>query len=310
MTEMHSDPLTTVDPIATPSSTEPIRCGSDVYARPAGLANDLAHLIACGYQAAELSIDSMQCIMGGKLVERTVDRVAELCAQHAGTLTYSVHSPAVLDLRDPVYKDLQCDILLCSVRFAAAIGARVLVVHYEARSADPAIEAQYSRAIEQAAELAGQHHVILGIENIEVERSAYVIEFLEALRHPWVRMTYDFAHNYLAGDLFSYDHLAAARDCAPYTAHIHITDNFGRFNHARLGDFNQYQAIPLHNVTILGLGDLHLPLGWGTLPTEQVYACFAAHKYNGLVISEHDRGHYGEADREVCERLHALTKPA
>jgi sugar phosphate isomerase/epimerase len=184
----------------------------------------------------------------------------------------------------------------------------VLVIHYEARSEDEAIERQYRAAIERAAEVAGDLQVILGIENIEVERSERVVEFVDDMDHPFVRMTYDFAHNYLAGDLFGYDHVAAAAVCAPYTAHLHLTDNFGRFNQARLGDFNLYRAIPYPNIIVAGVGDLHLPIGLGTLPFEQVYASFAAQGYAGLLISEHEHGPFTDMDAEVCQALRALVQ--
>jgi sugar phosphate isomerase/epimerase len=148
---------------------------------------------------------------------------------------------------------------------------------------------------------------VLGIENIEVERSEVVLEFLERLHHPWVRMTYDFGHNFLAGSLFGYDHMAAARVCAPYVAHLHVTDNFGRFNPARLGDFNLYQAIPHSNVEILGIGDLHLPLGWGTLPAHDAFAAVTSQGFRGLLISEHDYYHYDGADAEVLQAMRALA---
>ncbi|MDB5056548.1 MAG: xylose isomerase [Chloroflexi bacterium] len=287
-----------------------VRCGRTVITRPHLLDGELTQLRVDGYAAAEIAVETLHCILGGRLNERHVADVAETCARHAGTLAYSVHSPAVLNLRDQRYPEVQREILLCSVRFAAAIGARVLVVHYEARSEDPAIEAQYRAAIAEAAELAGQHALILGIENIEVERSERVLEFLEGLRHPWVRMTYDFGHDYLAGDLFGYDHLESARACAPYAAHLHLTDNFGHFNQARLGDFNLYRAIPLSHVAVMGLGDVHMPLGWGTLPAEQVYGHFASHGYAGLLISEHDPFAYPGNDEAVCAALQALTATA
>lgn len=284
-----------------------VRCGRNVIAAPRDLAADLERLIACGYTAAEPAAEMLHCILAGKLMERQVARVAEICALHAGHLAYSVHSPAVLNLRDSDYPDLHREILLSTVRVAAAIGARVLVVHYESRSDDPAVEAQYRRAIEAAAEIAGQHRLILGIENIEVERTERVLEFIEALRHPWVRMTYDFAHDYLASDLFGYDHLASARACAPYAAHLHLTDNFGRFNRARLGDWLQYRGTPYTYVTVTGLGDMHLPLGWGTLPAAEVYDAFAAHGYSGLLISEHDRRAFDDQDAAVCQTMQALV---
>lgn len=297
-------PVPAVDERPTPP---PVRHGRSVATRPHLLADELERAIADGYTAAEPAVETLHCILGARLHEQHVAEVAEVCAAYAGRLSLSVHAPAVLDLRDRRYPEQQQQILLSSVSFAAAIGARVLVVHYEQRSDDPAIEAQYRAAIERAADLAGARNLILGIENIEVERTERVLEFLESVRHPHVRMTYDFAHDYLAGDLFGYDHLASARACAPYAAHLHITDNFGRFNHARLGDFNLYRAIPHTHVAVLGIGDLHLPIGWGTLPIPRVYAYFAERDYAGAVISEHDRPTYAAADGEVSRRLRDLT---
>lgn len=285
---------------------ERVHPGRSVRVAPGDLAADLERLIAAGYTAAELALDPLQCIVGGRLLERNLARVAENCASHAQRLVYSVHSPAALDLRTQHYPEVHRDILLNCVRFTAAIGARVLVVHYEARSEDPAVERQFRAAIEGAADLAGQHQLLLGIENIEVERTERVLEFLEGLRHPAVRMTYDFAHDYLASDLFGYDHLESARACAPYATHLHLTDNFGRFNPARLGDFNLYRAIPAADINITGLGDLHLPLGWGTLAADSIYACFAAHGYQGLLISEHRRDAFAEQDTEVYQAMRAL----
>ncbi len=284
-----------------------IRCGRAFAGQPQQVATHLERLIAGGYDAAELSLDWIGCILGGKLVERRVDVVAAACASHASALRYSVHAPAVLDLRDRQQPELHRDILLSSVRFATAIGAGVLVVHFEARSPDREVEEGYRAAIATAADLAGQHGLVLGIENIEVERSEFVVEFVDRLSHPSVRMTYDFGHNYLAGDLFGYDHVEAARACAPYVAHLHITDNFGRFNHARLGDFNLYQAIPHTNVAILGIGDLHLPIGLGTLPFRDVFAAVTSRGFHGLLISEHDYHHYEDADHDVVMAMRALV---
>jgi sugar phosphate isomerase/epimerase len=302
--EVQSAPASSlVEPAPAPA----VRVGCDVYARRAGLADDLAHLVACGYDAAELPVEPLGCVLGARLVERTAALVAEICAEYDGTVVYSMHAPAVLDLRDQRIPALHLDILLSCVRLAAAVKARVLVVHYEARSEDAAVEAQYRRFVETAADLAGRHEVILGIENIEVERSERVLEFLDAVRHPWVRMTYDFGHDYLAGDLFGYDHLASARACAPYAAHLHVTDNFGRFHPARLGDFNLWRAMPYGDLIVTGMGDLHLPIGYGTLPMTAVYAPFAAQCFSGLVVSEHERRAFPETDQEVCGRLRELT---
>ena len=291
-------------------ATSAVSCGRSVAVLPAALADDLSRVVTSGYTAAELKVEMLHCIVGGRLIERNVARVAETCARFSSDLLYSVHAPAVLDLRHQKDPDLHREILLCCVRVSAAVGARVLVVHYEARSESSALESQFREAIEQAAELAGLHGVILGVENIEVERTERVLEFLEALRHPWVRMTYDFAHDYLASDLFGYDYLQSTRACVPYAAHLHLTDNFGRFNMARLGDWALYQAIPTADITVTGIGDSHLPLGWGTLPARAVYNQFAAHGYQGLLISEHRRHVFGDQDAEVCHAMRDLVMAA
>lgn len=283
-----------------------VQCGREVHSTWPALASDLEHVRASGYEAAELAVDNLHCLLNGRLVEHLVERVAAACDDYRPSLAFSVHAPAALDLRDQQDPDLHREILFSSVSFAAAIQASVLVVHYESHSDDPAIETQYRRAIEQAAELAGQSRLILGIENIEVERTERVLEFLEAVRHPWVRMTYDFAHDYLASDLFGYDHLASARACAPYVAHLHITDNFGRFNQARLGNFDLYRALSRTNLLVTGLGDLHLPLGLGTLPARAVFDAVTAEGYTGLLIGEHSR-EYDDADPQLNARLRALA---
>ncbi len=287
-----------------------VSCGRSVATLPEDLAGDLSRVVTAGYGAAELKVETLHCIVGGRLIDRNVARVAETCAGFSSDLLYSVHAPAVLDLRHQQAADLHREILLCCVRFSAAVGARVLVVHYEARSDSLAVEEQFKTAIEAAAELAGAHGVILGIENIEVERTERVLEFLEALRHPWVRMTYDFAHDFLASDLYGYDYLQSTRACVPYAAHLHLTDNFGRFNMARLGEWALYQATPTADITVTGMGDAHLPLGWGTLPAAQVYSQFAANDYRGLLISEHRRNAFANQDEEVFRAMRELVTTA
>jgi sugar phosphate isomerase/epimerase len=288
------------------NTTGAVRSGRVVAARPHRLEGALGQVVAAGYTAAEIAAGSVQCILGGRLFERHIAQAADACALFANSLAYSVHYTAV-DLRDGGNPDLQRELLRAHILFCAAIGARVLVLHYEKRSDDPAVEARFKRGVLWGADLAGTHHVTLGIENIEVERTERVLEFLEEVRHPNVRMTYDFGHDYLASNLYGYDYLASAQSCAPYVAHLHLTDNFGRFHPARLGDYRLYAAIPHEDRAAQGLGDLHLPIGWGTLPASEAYRFFAARGYTGLLISEHEYEIYSQADPEVRTYLQTLT---
>jgi sugar phosphate isomerase/epimerase len=290
-----------------PEGSDPaIQYGRTVRVPAHALDADLESVKRAGFDAAEIAVGQLNCIIGGRLSERVLELVLETCDRHTD-LIYTVHSPAVLDLRNQDRPELHREILLSSVRFAQAIKARVLVVHYEARSEQPAIEAQFRASIEAAAELASQIGLILGVENIEVERTERVLEFIAGVNHRSVRMTYDFGHDYLAGDLFGYDHIASARACAPYVAHLHITDNHGHFNQARLGDFNLYKAIPYVDIVATGLGDMHLPLGLGTLPAQAVHDAVTSHGYRGLLVSEHQYDAFPTFDVDVRQNLQALA---
>jgi len=143
-----------------------------------------------------------------------------------------------------------------------------------------------------------------------VERAERVLAFVDQVDLPHVRLTYDFGHDFLAAAQFGYHFLASVRACAPYAAHAHCSDNFGRFDPARLGDFTLYKAIPQRNLNVTGLGDVHLPVGWGTLPYEPAIAAFRAARgrpYDGIMLGEHRRT-FAEADAEVLERLQGFAE--
>ena len=288
--------------------------GAGAGASLEGLGRELSRLANLGYNAAELNPEYLDCIFGGRLHRPQAERAAEACRPFValpgqrpakGQLALSAHSPAVLDLRHPSMPALHQQILLATVEFGAMVGARLVVVHFEQRSDDPVLETQFRRAIETAADLAGWHSIVLGVENIEVERAECVVEFVEELRHPHVRMTYDFGHDFLASAHFGYDFLTSVRSIAPLAAHAHLSDNFGQFDLARLGDFTLYKAIPQRNLNVSGLGDVHLPLGWGTLPYHDAMQAFAAARpdpYSGILLGEHRRA-FAEADADVLARL-------
>ncbi len=288
--------------------------GAGAGSSSALLEAELGRLAALGYTAAEINPDYLDCIFGGRLHPGQRDHIAAACrpfalpvdrAPQRGKLRLTVHSPAVLDLRHATLPEVHRHILLATVELAAAVGAVVVVVHFEQHSGVAALEAQLQRGLLEAADLAGRHAVTLGVENIEVERAERVVELVESLQHPHVRMTYDFGHDYLASAHFGYDHLASVRVCAPYVAHTHLSDNCGRFDPARLGDFTLYKAVPARNIQIAGLGDMHLPIGWGTLPYDRALRAFREARgepYDGVLLGEHRRT-FAAADGEVLERL-------
>ena len=58
-----------------------------------------------------------------------------------------------------------------------------------------------------------------------------------------------------------------------------------------------------------GIGDIHLPIGWGALPYEAALRAFREARsgaYDGVLLGEHRRS-FAAADSEVLERLRDLA---
>lgn len=266
---------------------------------------ELAWVREHGYTAVEIGIDEADLIYSGRLHPSRTAWLAEHLGQSG--LACSVHTPACLDLRDRAYPRVQLQVALACVQFAAEVGARMVVVHYEQHSGNPGIEAQYEEHVRRLADFAGPHGVALGIENIEVERSARAVEFVASLDLPNVGMTYDFAHDWLASHRFGYDYLSALAEAAPYVRHLHISDNFGRFNELRLQNFAAYKTVNHRELLPLGLGDLHLPAGYGTIPFDQAVPLLTRAGYSGLVITEYERDRYPLESQSIAAEFRSLA---
>jgi sugar phosphate isomerase/epimerase len=164
-----------------------------------------------------------------------------------------------------------------SIRFAAAVGASAIVIHpgrvtpqadLAARDRLLALERDQVR---RAADLAGRHDIRIGLENLNPNRDmmaglqtsyaldpAALAEQLAAIDHQAVCGVLDFGHGWLSAARLGFDYLAHVRRFAPYVGHLHVTDNCGRPITAPF--VSDADHVPL------GMGDLHLPIGWGTVP--------------------------------------------
>jgi sugar phosphate isomerase/epimerase len=75
-------------------------------------------------------------------------------------------------------------------------------------------------------------------------------------------MCYDFAHSYINSKKLGYDFLRSIQAAKPYIRHAHVNDNFGKGRPESSASY--IEAMPM------GIGDLHLPIGWGNIPYEDV----------------------------------------
>lgn len=262
---------------------------------------ELAHARRLGYDAVEISMDGTGLIFGGRLHPGLLREALDAFARHP--FSYSVHSPSSLDLRDRRNREPQLDLARATLRFAREVGARVLVIHFERRSRDRKDEAAFTEAILRLADEAGD--VLLGIENIEVERVEPVVDRVRKIHRPNVMMTLDVGHAVLAAAHFKFDLLEAVRAARPVVGHVHVNDNFGRYDPLRLENFRLYRTQTPADTFPLGKGDLHLPVGWGTIPLDRVFE--ALRGYRGAVIHEYRHALFPSSAQADYARARALA---
>lgn len=220
-----------------------------------------------GVDVVELPVYAWHLIVGGRVLER---RVKDLAAVLAGRpLTYSVHGPLAVNLMDlPDRLPLHEAVLAATIEICGAIGAGNLVVHTGlVRDREDDLEVAYSRqreALARAGDTAQAAGVTLCVENVfrfgEVRETASPAKLageLDAIAHPAVKATLDVSHAYLRSAENRLDPIAEIAALAPHVRHLHLHDSFGRPK--ALWTYDPAEAVAF------GDGDLHLPLGWGSI---------------------------------------------
>jgi sugar phosphate isomerase/epimerase len=235
----------------------------------------LDRLATAGGSHAELSATALHITIAGRDNAPRVEAIARICAGYR--LSFSVHAPIAINLMDETHLDLHEAVLASSLRFAARIGARAVVIHpgrvhpqadLAARTRLLGVERD---AVLRAADLAGRGGQVIAMENLNPNRNmmagtmtSYALDpralaaQIDAIAHPTVCGTLDFGHGWLAAGRLGFDYLAAVREFAPFVGHLHVTDNCGM-------PITYVDATDDEHVAY-GMGDLHLPIGWGTVP--------------------------------------------
>jgi len=257
-----------------------------------------------GYDAVEISPDAFDLIFCGRLHSPLVNDVVPVLERHG--FRYSVHSPAALDLRDLRDHELQVQMAESVVEFCRLIHAEVLVLHFEQQSEDAAVEAAFLDATRRLADRAQDQRLRIGVENIEVERLAPVLEFVRRVDRPNVGLTFDVGHAFLAARHFGFDYLEAVRAARPLLIHLHVTDNFGRYDPLRLENFTLYRTQRSRDIFPVGRGDLHLPVGWGAIPYDQTFA--ALRGYQGSVITEYRYNLFRPHAQRLAQQLRSMVR--
>ncbi|QIB33834.1 sugar phosphate isomerase/epimerase family protein [Ancylobacter pratisalsi] len=268
---------------------------------------------ALGVDLVELPAYAWHLIVDGRVLN---NRVADLARAVSGRrLAYSVHGTLAINLMDIAERLPRHEkVLEANIEIAAAVGAEHLIMHTGFVS-DPAddVEVAYSRqrdALARAGDKAAALGVRLCVENIfrfsgarETATPSKLAGELAAIEHDAVKATLDVSHAYIRCTDARIDPIAEIAALAPYVAHFHLHDSFGRPD--TLWTYHSAEAVAF------GEGDLHLPIGWGGIDWDAVVEAVRPAP-GALAIMELDGRHWRELEDQVgvLKRLAARFQPA
>ena len=233
----------------------------------------LDHIVQIGAQYAELALYNELIITSGQVRWAQVKRLSSVCCRHG--LSYTVHGPLSANLMDEAHLDHHKQVITAMIDVCEAIGASVLVLH---AGRIPTVTDRVDkdrlllierRSLASLGDYASSREIKLAVETMFVETSQEdtydpieLAQTLELLSHPYVCATLDFSHAALMCSYRQIDYLSAIKTLGPWVNHLHIHDSFGHLNTVKTRTFAERLAY--------GVGDLHLPLGWGGLPWERI----------------------------------------
>ncbi len=244
----------------------------------ADLEPGLRHFADLGADIVEIGAYSVDLIAGGRIIPERVEDLVRLT--RSLPLAYTFHGLVTSNFMDPETLGRQVAVAKAMLELCDRIGAGVLVQHSGSLRADQQAEraAADQRELDALGELAGvaaRYGVRVALENIfTVEPGEYrrspsgVAAAVRRLDHPNVVALIDFSHAYIEATFRGLDFREELRAMAPVTGHLHVHDSFGR-----LSGPTRIYARP--ESVALGLGDLHLPLGWGDIPWRDIFADLA-----------------------------------
>jgi len=239
------------------------------------LATDLRALADMGVDTVEIGVTSLDLVAGGKVIKERHEALVALCKQF--DFRYTVHGLVSSNFMDPITQRYQIDAAKALIEVSNSIGAGIIVQHSGNLRADAiadwaGADEREREALTEVADFARPHGVRIALENIfTTELGQYrqtpseVAVTVKAVNHPNVVALIDFSHAYIESTFKGLDFFAEIAAMAPVTGHLHVHDSFGRPQ----GFYKPFH--PQEN-TAMGIGDLHMPLGWGDIDWTRIFS--------------------------------------
>jgi len=236
---------------------------------------DLRRLADIGVDTVELGLTTLDLVSGGRIIEERAQELVKLAGQF--DFRYTVHGLVSSNFMDPVTARHQFEAAKALIELCNRIEAGIIVQHGGCLRADQLFDRAEADQRERdilahLAEFARGQGVRVALENIfTTEPGQYrqtpsqIAETVKAVDHPNLVALIDFSHAYIESTYRGLDFRAEIRAMAPVAGHLHVHDSFGR-------PIGFYQPYHPQESTAMGLGDLHMPLGWGDIDWEDIFA--------------------------------------
>jgi len=238
------------------------------------LASDLRRLAELGVETVELTPTSMDLIAGGRVIAERAERFARLTAGFP--FNYTMHGLVSSNFMDPDTLRYQLAAAKALVELCDRVGSRTLVHHGGFLRAAQVVEraqadSRERAALHELAEFARRYEVRIALENIFTtepgqhrQTPAEIAQTVRSIAHPNLVALIDFSHAYIEATYRGLDFREQLRAMAPVTGHLHVHDSFGR-------PTGFYEGYHPQEYTALGIGDLHMPLGWGDIDWDDIF---------------------------------------
>ena len=252
----------------------------------------------------EITARRIDVIVGGRIIEERAAVVGDLLQRH--DLKYVLHADHAFNFMDTPNLEMHRNVAHASVELCRRYGMTSMVMH-SGNAPKDVWDYSSKRLLEQEREelkrlgdVAADAGVQVAVENLIADPSGMRVvsgadprplnEQLNAVNHPAICGCLDFGHAFLSAPVLNFPFVDAIAEFSEMVGHLHLHDNFGIPNTRVYKDEGSRIS--------LGIGDLHLPMGWGTIPWKELLPRMKFREGTYAMIEL--RGRYREVEDKVA----------
>jgi len=266
----------------------------------------------------ELSCFAQDLIRNGQILTHRTEQMRSVLDDY--TIPATMHGPLSFNLLDnPENVRQHVQLALSYVELGAALGISAMVIHtgYCSENEPLALKRKYTAqrdGLKEVADYAGTLGIKIYLENIfpffEGAHTALpekLAEEIATIDHPQLTGCFDVSHAYIACNAYESDLAFQAKQISSVSSHWHVHDSFGQ-------PLTSLQPYTSSEALAYGIGDLHLAVGDGDLPWDDVLSAAEISENMTFNIELHpelwsDMPHCVAATRRLMVKAFRLSTP-